>query len=523
MTNESTINLNELYSESNEATYCPEDDKIRLYVGRVPREEYLMLRKSGFVSTMKQDCDFVAVWTVNRENIALAYAGYIGDEDQGPEDRAADRAERFSMYRDKRRNEAGELADRYDSQSAVHGYQSAEKAERSAKRHDKIADHAVTQWSKAEYWQSRTAGVISNALYKSTPGVRMGRIKKLEAEQRRIEKEGKQFVLKQQSTFKIWQSIAGLREMLIMPIGWQYTAMNWNIESEDLSIDEMKMIACLSVLDDRDIKQKVFEKKLQPEKLALEWLEGKEKPADYIPAGRYYDHIMLRLAYENQMIEAVGGRAGDVQMKVGGVFKGFTIHKVNKSPSTKRVVSITILGEKTGYSYLDIAGTEFSWSKLKVERLSPDGYQEPTPEKIQEVKDFAKMLRAKAPKKTPLISPDMKSALKLQKIWNEEANKKYLSTSADAEKNSNEPIEMIQKGYSVRSKGGYSPCKTIYIGADGLPTYKQYYGNTEEGAICKIRKMSSGGDRLYSADRVVVISDKPQKSFPKFKAVEVTT
>ena len=24
------------YNEANEATYCPEDDKIRLYVGRVP-------------------------------------------------------------------------------------------------------------------------------------------------------------------------------------------------------------------------------------------------------------------------------------------------------------------------------------------------------------------------------------------------------------------------------------------------------------------------------------------------------
>ena len=30
-----------------EATYCPEDNKLRLYVGRVPRDEYLKVRADG--------------------------------------------------------------------------------------------------------------------------------------------------------------------------------------------------------------------------------------------------------------------------------------------------------------------------------------------------------------------------------------------------------------------------------------------------------------------------------------------
>ena len=112
----------ELYNESNTATYCPEDNKLRLYVGRVPRDEYLNLRKQGWKSTPKQDCDFVATWHPYREDTALAYAGYIGDEDQSPEDRAADRADRFSMYRDKRRSEAGGFADSFEDGPAVHGY-----------------------------------------------------------------------------------------------------------------------------------------------------------------------------------------------------------------------------------------------------------------------------------------------------------------------------------------------------------------------------------------------------------------
>ncbi len=35
------------------ATYCPEDDKLRLYVGRVPREEYDFLR--GTLMTMENN------------------------------------------------------------------------------------------------------------------------------------------------------------------------------------------------------------------------------------------------------------------------------------------------------------------------------------------------------------------------------------------------------------------------------------------------------------------------------------
>ena len=55
------MNKPELFDDSNSATYCPEDDKLRLYVGRVPRDEYEALRAEGWQSTAKQDCDFSAV------------------------------------------------------------------------------------------------------------------------------------------------------------------------------------------------------------------------------------------------------------------------------------------------------------------------------------------------------------------------------------------------------------------------------------------------------------------------------
>ena len=115
----------------NRATYTPEDNKLRLYIGRVPRDEYLALRKAGWTSTPKQDCDFVSTWRVTREKTAIEYAdnGIIEDEDYSTEDRAADRAERFAGYREKRRSDAGEYANEYDNGPNVHGYQNKGKAD----------------------------------------------------------------------------------------------------------------------------------------------------------------------------------------------------------------------------------------------------------------------------------------------------------------------------------------------------------------------------------------------------------
>lgn len=59
--------------QTGSATYCPEDNKLRLYVGRVPRPEYDALRAEGWISTPKQECQFVAHWTPARRDTALAY------------------------------------------------------------------------------------------------------------------------------------------------------------------------------------------------------------------------------------------------------------------------------------------------------------------------------------------------------------------------------------------------------------------------------------------------------------------
>lgn len=181
--------LDDEFRETNSATYCPEDNKLRLYLSRrVDRQSYDYLRKVGYVATPKQECSFAATWSIDAEDAAfdlIAEADDIGDEDTSPAERAADRAERFAGYRDKRRSEAHGLADRFDSGPSAVGFQSQARAERTARRLDRVRDRSLCQWSKAEYWQTRTAGVISHALHRSSARVRRGRILEIEKELRR--------------------------------------------------------------------------------------------------------------------------------------------------------------------------------------------------------------------------------------------------------------------------------------------------------------------------------------------------
>ncbi len=388
------------------ATYCPEDNKIRLYVGRVPRDEYLKLKAEGWTSTAKQTCDFVAVWTPERRDTALGYAGILEDEDASPADRAADRAERFSGYRDKRMGEATGHADRYDSGPRVHGFQDYGRAVRAADRHDRIAGRAVDSWSKAEYWQRRTAGVIDHALHLSAPAVRMGRIKELELQENRLK-------------------------------------------------------------DRTDTR-------------GVEWLA----------------HTRLRLAYENQMLVAVGGRAACVEMEVGGWIGGEQIHGINRSPVTKNIVSVKVLGERSYYNRENKRVTKPCFVVYNIERLASGAYRAPTPEEIETFKASNKARKAAAPKAEPcpLINPTVEDAQKMQNLWNE-ANKSWRFSS--------EKVQTVIRMTQAEFSGGRY--ETRIVTESGAPARRVYGSEVNRHNVFKVRA-------YY--DRIIIITDKPQKPVP---------
>lgn len=482
------MNNPDLYNESNQATYCPEDDKLRLYVGRVPRDEYEALRAEGWTSTPKQDCDFVAVWTPQREDTALSYAGIILDEDQGPEDRAADRAERFGGYLDKRLSEATGHADRYDAGPNAHGFQSQARAERAAERHDRIATRAVNAWEKAEYWQRRTAGVISNALYKSSPSVRMGRIKTLEAEKRQIEAN--------YTPHKDTPRDGG---------------KSYGYEEHHTLVGQGRAVHFVKTANLDKIRQSY---------------------------ARSLEHVTLRLAYENQMLEAQGGRAASVEMEKGGKIGGRVIAKVNKSTKTGRVVSVAVIGPRVegwAYQVSNEPGTEYALYTIETERLPENAYTEPTDESLailaafeEQKKQAAAERKAKTPA-CPLVNPTDEDAERLQTLLNERAKaihcesniRRYGRDYAEDFKPST-VCRITQQVYSKVSKGAYARAETrgICKGGEMEPRESNCYRVGEKEArerrgpaLCQVRSTGSDGSD-YGARRVIVLTDKPQKPLP---------
>jgi hypothetical protein len=458
------------------STYSPDDDKIRLYVGRVSREIYDRLRSEGWTSTPKQTCDFVAVWSTQREDTALELCGELLDEDMSPAERAADRAERFSGYRDRRTDEALDRADTYEAGPKLIGHQSEALAERKAAALDRCADKAVNLWDKAEYWQRRTDGVISHALHVAAPGVRMGRIKTLEAEIRRVES--------------------------------QYTP-------QDDKVREWEGVPTVICGQGRD-KHGVAVARLEHIKAAY---------------ARYLNHLNLRLAYENQMLEAQGGRAASVDMVPGGWLGHHQIMKVNKSPATGRVVSVAVKVPKVegwAYKIANVPGTDYALMTIETERLKKEVYTAPTAEELAafetEKKAEKKQKAAVLPKGAPLVNPTNEEAEKLQALWNAKRRtdwEKRESSKYGPDFVSAKVAHITQERYSEISKGSYTHAETVEVCAAG--NVKSGHWNAGEynasigPALCKVR--------VYKGDhgrQVIVITDKPQKALPA-KVLEFET
>lgn len=506
------------------ATYSAEDNKLRLYVGRVPRHEYEELRAAGFVSTPKQDCNFVATWTPEREDLALGYLAEnedIGDEDYSPEERSADRAERFADYRDKRADEAGVSADTFQNGPQAFGHQNRDRAERQARRHDRHRVYAVSQWSKAEYWQQRTAAVISHALHRSSAAVRRSRILRLEAEQRKQEAS----INKSTALYNAFAKLPTMegadstcKDTPALPaFKLAYYIVNsshvWGDYQHPRMPEDSRNRSLYSLLTDQ-------ENPITPREASALYLEGRRLPDD--PASwsnRWREHYKNRLAYENAMLAEEGGTAAEADMEPGGWINADNhnrayrfgggwkqIEKVNKSPTTGRVVSVVVNGGKF----------------MNIERLPEGAYRAPTEEEraafLEATKQRKAEEKATKPKTPPLVNPTMEDALKLQALWNEKALAGIKDEWSRKQFVPSEVLAITQEQYSARSKGSYSSFETVEVSEKLLRMRRgQSYGRV---AVFKIRKACPGG-QCYSADRVIVLTDKPQKPIPWKEAEKI--
>lgn len=525
-----------------DATYSPEDNKLRLYSAsnlyQEDRDLHERLKAAGFKWAKYQECYVAPKWTPEREDLLLELAGEIGDEQYSATERSADRAERFSGYRDKRSAEAHGHADDFDAGPTVFGNQNRARAARQAARHDRHRTRAVCQWSKAEYWQQRTAGVISHALYKQKPAVRRSRIKTLEADQRRHLKDIEQAT----AEYDAWRRVAdmeGADELLPMADGYAVPAeMNkaqriayslanndhlrrfWHPTSEEANEEARRIwghgFGAYDFLTDDEFIHKPFER-FTPRRFAQLYL-SKVTPPDSPDSWsqRWAAHHALRLEYERAMLENEGGAVAEVDMIPGGFIGSHQIYKVNRSRATGRVVSVLIKGQ-WGYTnvngkraYVDHANAE-GLAKLNIERLGEDVYRPPTPEELEAFTAEQKAKKAKTKSTAPkLLNPTIEDAQRLQALWNARAKEKNPSANAS------EVLEMTQAAYSQVSKCDIFG--TAGVTVDGIEIR---YAHQKGGELAFKIRTKACGFSLSTPDRVIFLTDKPQKPLPlNWEAIE---
>lgn len=452
-----------------EATYSPQDDKIRLYFAyRIPRPEWDALRALGFSWTMKQKeaggCDMVAPWTPEREDRALELAGEIGDEDQPREERAAQRAERFEGYQKKRFNEATGHADVFDATPAVHGHQNLQRAERAAAKHDRIADKAVSQWDKAEYWTNRTAGVISHALYVERADVRHRRIKGIEADLRKM-----------MSDLEPSETIEGAEAVL------RYRGQEYVDKGHD----------CVGIFGQGRAK---YARSFSKAKGAFEFgSTGK----------RWHDHYQLRLAYEKQMLAAQGGTAANVEVLPGGFYGKFQVQKLSKDRAG-RVSKVWFKDPTSGHLHA-----------FDAENLKAEDYRPANAEELAAFEAEKKAGKAGAPKHAPLINPTKEAAQALCDLWNKATAERRAKDICEANYGTSKVIEMTQAEWTRWAKCGDS-YRACAFTAEGRRSSRWDDVKQIEAFRLRVRW-------CISSEHLVVITDKPQTAIPLQAATPTPT
>lgn len=190
------FDFSEWANEVDCATYDPDDNKIRIYSGRVEQELYDELKRLGFNRAYKQGC-FYATWTPAREDAALALCSEIDDEDSSLFDRAEERSGRFATYSDNAEQRAEAAIKASDNavagipfgQPILVGHHSERRHRKAVEKARREADKMVEEVDRRDYWAYRAKSVLRHASRTFDQGVVMRRIKKLEAEGRKRERE----------------------------------------------------------------------------------------------------------------------------------------------------------------------------------------------------------------------------------------------------------------------------------------------------------------------------------------------
>lgn len=346
------------------SSYAPEDNKLRLYpFARLDAATYERVKEAGFKWAPRQELFVAPMWTPSRNDLLLELCGEVGDEDKSLAERAAERAERMTDYSSKRAAEANSaraavsaIADNIPfGQPILIGHHSERRARKDAERIQNGMRRAVNLWETANYWQERAEGALAHAKYKELPGVRHRRIKGLEADLRKQERNKNDAA----KWLKLWLECEAEQN------AEQQTAKALNIAGAcwlhmpRKEGDRPDFNQCPTAYD---VLRNTYPTLYTPRTLAEVLTVAKRAyPATIAHCDRWIAHFTNRITYERAMLGETGAvKAAGFDIQPGGrvLIRGewVVVLRVNKkgdainSVTTNcRYVPVRDIGEVQGY------------------------------------------------------------------------------------------------------------------------------------------------------------------------------
>lgn len=320
-------------AQSYRATYSPDDNKLRLYASQyLDDETYSKVHAVGFKWAPKQGLFVAPAWTPSREDLLISLAGDIEDEDSTLFERQEERAERFNDYSSKRAAESEQALAHVDAltsaipfgQPILVGHHSERKARSHAKKIDNGMKRVVMLFERAGYWEERAEASLKHAKYKERSDVRYRRIKKIEADLRKAEKN----IVASEKFLKLWRSENLDLNMARAITNHDHISCCFTLEKYPRSVEISQyegFMSLWSALSEGIINAE------QARDIAITHHEKSVKHRQ-----RWAAHYRNRLSYERGMLKEAGSiitRANEFQIG-GQVFsrgEWLTIIRVNKS------------------------------------------------------------------------------------------------------------------------------------------------------------------------------------------------
>lgn len=311
--------INDATNYQADATYSPEDNKLRLYPRRrLDAETYQRVRTAGFKWAPKQEIFVAPMWTPEREDLCLELAEEIEAESTTLAERAQAKAQRYENLMEKRLNDANafsaaarRIGERFAyGQPILVGHHSERKARKDNDRMAASDTSAVRAYDTAKHWAYKAFATEANANYKNRNDVRLRRIKTLLAELRDLQRKNN----RDHKALALWNKAVSIPEdkrgeFVEYLAGHHEHQAYWGAWSD---------------LTDRKITaQALIEKSITAFKNRLAH-EGRK---------RWIEHVLNRLSYETEMLGETQRYDGDL---TAAILQHFTrTHGADTPKATK--------------------------------------------------------------------------------------------------------------------------------------------------------------------------------------------